>query len=83
MEATPETILRPTHLLLQCVAPFKQLLEPEASTMTHSKFTVTEPLRVGSVAPSLTLLDAAGAPAVLAELWAAGPLLLTFLRHFG
>ena len=40
-------------------------------------------LRVGSAAPSLTVFDAAGAPAVLAELWAAGPLLLTFLRHFG
>ena len=39
--------------------------------------------RVGSQAPSLTLLDAAGAPAVLSELWAAGPLLLTFLRHYG
>ena len=51
--------------------------------MAHSNFTGTEPLRVGSVAPSLTLLDAAGAPAELAELWAAGPLLLTFLRHYG
>lgn len=51
--------------------------------MTKLKYTSADSLRVGSVAPSLTLLDAAGAPAVLSELWAAGPLLLTFLRHFG
>jgi len=40
-------------------------------------------LAVGSPAPDSLLLDADGQPASLAARWAAGPTVLTFLRHFG
>jgi hypothetical protein len=40
-------------------------------------------LTVGDAAPNDWLLNKAGEPADLASLWANGPVLLTFLRHFG
>jgi hypothetical protein len=41
------------------------------------------PVQVGDPAPDLSLLDANGAPVDLSALWAAGPTLLLFLRHYG
>lgn len=55
----------------------------EPAPLAGTSFTEANPLRVGNAAPTLTLFDAAGAPAVLADLWSEGPILLTFLRHFG
>jgi peroxiredoxin len=40
-------------------------------------------LGVGDVAPDITVLDASGQSVSLAEVWRRGPLVLTFLRHFG
>jgi len=40
-------------------------------------------LRVGQIAPDATVTDINGAPVSLASLWANGPVLLAFLRHFG
>ena len=40
-------------------------------------------LNVGEAAPDYALLDDAGNPVSLSELWANGPTVLTFLRHFG
>jgi len=40
-------------------------------------------LRRGDLAPSLEVLDAQGQPYELSQAWQAGPVLLTFLRHFG
>ena len=40
-------------------------------------------LKVGTLAPNLTLVNVKNQPINLAELWPTGPTLLTFLRHFG
>lgn len=40
-------------------------------------------LKVGQIAPDATVADSAGQPVALASLWANGPVLLSFLRHFG
>jgi peroxiredoxin len=40
-------------------------------------------LNFNSQAPDLTVLDPAGKPVQLSGLWAKGPLLLAFTRHFG
>jgi hypothetical protein len=40
-------------------------------------------LEVGQAAPAATLLNPAGASVLLSDMWAKGPTLLTFLRHFG
>lgn len=40
-------------------------------------------LKVGQIAPDATVADIHGAPVSLASLWANGPVLLSFLRHFG
>ncbi len=40
-------------------------------------------LKVGQIAPDATVADINGAPVALASLWANGPVLLAFLRHFG
>jgi len=40
-------------------------------------------LQPGDLAPNLALLDIDGRETELAGLWPAGPMLLTFLRHFG
>jgi peroxiredoxin len=40
-------------------------------------------LAVGDAAPDSTVGDAAGRGVSLAELWSRGPIVLTFLRHFG
>lgn len=40
-------------------------------------------LTVGSPAPDHTLVNLAGERVTLSSLWAKGPVLLTFLRHFG
>jgi peroxiredoxin len=44
---------------------------------------MTQRLTVGDVAPNDWLQDKAGEAVSLAEFWAQGPILLTFLRHFG
>lgn len=44
---------------------------------------MTKRLGVGSPAPDVTVLDAQGQPYRLSRLWQAGPVLLSFLRHFG
>ena len=40
-------------------------------------------LRVGAPAPETTIYNADGQPIPISTLWANGPILLTFLRHFG
>jgi hypothetical protein len=40
-------------------------------------------LKPGDPAPDVAVLDAAGQPYQLSAAWRAGPVLLTFLRHFG
>ncbi len=44
---------------------------------------VESKLKVGDRAPESILLDVNGQPVALAETWRDGPVLLTFLRHFG
>ncbi|MDX2138316.1 MAG: hypothetical protein SF123_09495 [Chloroflexota bacterium] len=43
----------------------------------------SDQLAVGASAPDFTLLDIEGQSVTLASLWANGPTILTFLRHFG
>jgi hypothetical protein len=40
-------------------------------------------LKVGDPAPEITVLDINNQPVKLADYWASGPTLLSFLRHFG
>jgi len=40
-------------------------------------------LQRGDLAPDTTVLDIHGHPRQLSESWRDGPVLLTFLRHFG
>jgi peroxiredoxin len=40
-------------------------------------------LKIGDKAPNVAVYDAQGRQVTLAELWKDGPILLTFLRHFG
>ncbi|GAB4569626.1 MAG: hypothetical protein Kow0077_02470 [Anaerolineae bacterium] len=40
-------------------------------------------LKPGDPAPDYTLKAADGRTVQISELWASGPILLTFLRHFG
>lgn len=40
-------------------------------------------LEIGQPAPDVTLLNPQGEPITLSSLWRQGPILLTFLRHFG
>lgn len=44
---------------------------------------VERKLKVGDHAPESVLLDVNGQPVSLAKVWHDGPVLLTFLRHFG
>jgi peroxiredoxin len=39
--------------------------------------------RIGDRAPDATVLNTQGQPVALSEVWRDGPVLLTFLRHFG
>lgn len=43
----------------------------------------TKKLALGDLAPDGVALDADGNEVSLSTYWAAGPVLLTFLRHFG
>lgn len=45
--------------------------------------TLAPRLIVGDRAPDTNVQDAHGAPYALAQLWADGPAVLMFLRHFG
>jgi peroxiredoxin len=40
-------------------------------------------LAVGDAAPDVEVLDTSGRSVSLADLWRRGPIVLTFLRHFG
>ncbi len=40
-------------------------------------------LNFNNIAPDLAVLDLSGKPVQLSSLWAKGPLLLAFTRHFG
>jgi peroxiredoxin len=42
-----------------------------------------ERLAVGDNAPALTLIDSEGNAVALADIWAKGNTIITFLRHFG
>jgi hypothetical protein len=44
---------------------------------------MTQRLQIGDAAPDDWLLDKASEPVSLASTWAEGPIVLTFLRHFG
>jgi peroxiredoxin len=44
---------------------------------------MTARLTVGSPAPDHMLVNLAGERVALSSFWANGPVLLTFLRHFG
>lgn len=39
--------------------------------------------KIGDAAPEVTVLNTQGQPVALSESWRDGPVLLTFLRHFG
>jgi hypothetical protein len=40
-------------------------------------------LQIGDLAPAGTVLNSEGQPTAMEQLWADGPIFLTFLRHFG
>lgn len=40
-------------------------------------------LKIGDLAPPITLEDTHGQPVAPSQYWAKGPTLMTFLRHFG
>jgi peroxiredoxin len=44
---------------------------------------MTTRLKAGDAAPDVTVLDRRGEPFSVSELWRTGPVLLSFLRHFG
>jgi hypothetical protein len=44
---------------------------------------MSEKLRPGDRAPEGVVVDVDGATVALSKQWAAGPTILTFLRHFG
>ncbi|MDX2075763.1 MAG: hypothetical protein SFZ02_04995 [bacterium] len=44
---------------------------------------ITERLMVGDTAPALTLINSEGNAVELADIWAKGNTVITFLRHFG
>jgi hypothetical protein len=44
---------------------------------------MTSRLKSGDRAPEAMVLDREGRPFAVSELWRAGPVLLSFLRHFG
>jgi len=44
---------------------------------------MTDGLKVGDKAPNAIVLDVNGRQIALVETWRDGPVLLTFLRHFG
>jgi peroxiredoxin len=50
---------------------------------TPERDAVAGRLAVGDVAPHVTVVDALGQPMSLAAAWRGGPVVLTFLRHFG
>jgi peroxiredoxin len=60
----------------------RRWLDRWASGPTRTRWT-TLPPQIGDVAPDATLPDHGGTPVALASLWAEGPLLLLFWRHFG
>ena len=45
--------------------------------------TLSTRLQPGDLAPDAEMIDAQGKAVALSSLWADGPVLLTFLRHFG
>ena len=44
---------------------------------------MTQRLQPGDQAPDVRVLDAQGQPYQLSQVWQSGPVLLSFLRHFG
>lgn len=40
-------------------------------------------LAIGDTAPDVAVLDVHGQNVALSEMWRRGPVVLTFLRHFG
>lgn len=44
---------------------------------------MTKRLAVGDNAPALVLINSEGQPVALADIWAKGKTIITFLRHFG
>jgi peroxiredoxin len=44
---------------------------------------IAEHLKVGDIAPNITVSDKQGQPVELESLWDQGPTLISFLRHFG
>lgn len=44
---------------------------------------MTKKLTVGDNAPALTLINSDGEAVALADIWAKGKTIITFLRHFG
>jgi hypothetical protein len=40
-------------------------------------------LQIGDPAPAGLVIDIEGRPTAVEQLWADGPIFLTFLRHFG
>jgi len=51
-------------------------------TANH-ELSIESRLRPGGQAPNVPVLDADGQTVNLADTWREGPVLLTFLRHFG
>jgi peroxiredoxin len=52
--------------------------------MDNNNFdTLSTRLQPGDPAPEAEVIDAQGQAVALSSLWARGPVLLTFLRHFG
>jgi len=50
---------------------------------TPAKPEVRGRIAVGDAAPDVEVLDASGRNVSLADVWRRGPIVLTFLRHFG
>ncbi len=50
---------------------------------TTSKRPANPNFKVGEAVPEATFLDESGQKVNLSELWASGPVLLAFVRHYG
>jgi hypothetical protein len=54
-----------------------------AAEAVQRNVTMSERLSVGDLAPQVTVLDRQGQPYAINDLWRSGPVLLSFLRHYG
>lgn len=79
-------VLTPVNRLFRITLAQHRLWEPRTtlSRFFHKEISMAQnKLQVGDRAPDGLVIAIDDAEQPLAELWADGPILLTFLRHFG